>query len=550
MSGASPSRTIRRRADLSDLFRGSSSGPSSSPKKEVQSLPATDSAPAPDVVHVQPSSTTLKRVATKIPFLGRGRKKSTPSVKSGYMSAEATRGYESSDVDKTAGKKNRRFSQPLASPKPAIAKPPLPKSSPQSRPSLSSKFAAHLSGKSRKDRTPAKHADGTVSDTVAVQRQPSVESTSTNGSEKGRETPRGRPTITISSSPEGLEEYKDLFTLPRRKGSAVVRTPTTPASEYRDLYHDGASNVTLAPVTQTNPRPINVTLETMSEIARREARQLAEGHVSTPLSKQKKPISLPNLAEIDDSAGTAPSIDITPAPSHSGFSSLPRSRTRLRSSAASKERSLPPNIPLPLPPVESPPKSPSIKSTTQASPRQSSQSILSPTDSNIFPPRSRSNTLGSVAPSQKSTSRPTSWASQRRCSRQLIEKEVTNILAIIPDKDNIDVDSLTIDELKQALKKRSDQYEELVGHLLELTKSHAAEKISLEKKIRILEMELVRKDKQVQGFTWFFNNRTHQSDPSMLASSDGVIEKSTSMEDVLRLQPLAGTTPAIVTPMP
>jgi len=99
MAAVSPARPTRRRTDFADFFRGSSSTHGSSPKKETPT-PPEDS----DVPHSH-SPTTLQKVATKIPFLTRHRKKSTSSVRSGYISPP---GYESSDVGSTypATKKN------------------------------------------------------------------------------------------------------------------------------------------------------------------------------------------------------------------------------------------------------------------------------------------------------------------------------------------------------------------------------------------------------------------------------------------------------------
>ena len=416
----------------------------------------------------------------------------------------------------------RRLSQPLSLPALASAQPPLPKSTfPQSRPSLSSKFAAHYIGtKSRKRPlsprpSTAKHVNGTVSDTQAVPRNRSRKSSDSDSSTtSGRGTPRTGPAITVSLSPDNLDDYKDLFTLPRRKGPPATGISSTPASEYRDLYHDGASSVTLTPGTSTKSETKSP--PTMAEIARREARQLAEGRVSSPLVKSAtRRVTAVMLPDPDDSAaevesmGSAPIIDRQCQPSIR-TSSLPRSlrssRLRSPSTVAGKERS-PPSIPLPLPPTPNPP------------PPQSPQSLSQP--SVYFPSsatsvseglrRPRANTMGNVPPSA---------ASLGPLTRPFSELPVDNLSVIaVPNDEILDIDQMTPDQLKQTLKSRINQYDELAVRFLEVTEAYAVEKIALENRVRALEMEAARKDREIQGFTWRLNNRGVSSGAPPLPTS-------------------------------
>jgi hypothetical protein len=76
------------------------------------------------------------------------------------------------------------------------------------------------------------------------------------------------------------------------------------------------------------------------------------------------------------------------------------------------------------------------------------------------------------------------------------------------DKENINVDTASTEELKQALASRTQQYEDLASHLLKVSATHVAEKNALEKKISTMEKDLARKDKEIKGLTWLLvNNR-------------------------------------------
>lgn len=408
----------------------------------------------------------------------------------------------------------RRLSQPLSLPvlTPAQPQPPLPKSTLLlSRPSLSSKFAAHISTKSRKrpssPRRPssAKHMDGTVSDTLAVPQnrsRKSSESDSSTTSGHGGTTPRGGPAITVSLSPDNLDDYKDLFTLPRQKSPLAIGIPSTPASEYRDLYHDGSSNITLTPSTSTKSGTKTPPAETMAEIARREARQLADGHVSSPLSRSvTRRVTAATSPDTDDSAAEAESVGSAammdgPTRPSAKTSSLPRSSrsSRLRStSVAGKERS-PPSIPLPLPPTPSPPIPQSPLSLSQPPPRLSS---LATSGSECFR-RPRANTTGSLPPSPTSLAPP---------PKPFSELSADNPAVAVSNDEIPDIDQMTSNQLKQALKTRKSQYDELAARFFEVTKAHAVEKTALENRVRALEIEAVRKDKEIRGFTWMLNNR-------------------------------------------
>ena len=105
MSGHSPSRLRAKTADFADFFRSSTSNsrPAQTDPHMIAPQPLLD-------VPQRSESPTKQKKTTKIPFLGRTRKKSTHSTKSGapVASTSSTRGYDSTEiVDSKSAKKDR-----------------------------------------------------------------------------------------------------------------------------------------------------------------------------------------------------------------------------------------------------------------------------------------------------------------------------------------------------------------------------------------------------------------------------------------------------------
>ncbi|KAJ3927666.1 MAG: hypothetical protein NXY57DRAFT_596660 [Lentinula lateritia] len=78
MSGSTPTKRLQlKTSDLTDFFRGSSSGPSSTPSTGSSSEPPL---PVPEDNRLSSSSASpSKKRSSRIPFIGRSRKKSIHS---------------------------------------------------------------------------------------------------------------------------------------------------------------------------------------------------------------------------------------------------------------------------------------------------------------------------------------------------------------------------------------------------------------------------------------------------------------------------------------
>ncbi|KAJ6516359.1 hypothetical protein C8R45DRAFT_241352 [Mycena sanguinolenta] len=77
-------------------------------------------------------------------------------------------------------------------------------------------------------------------------------------------------------------------------------------------------------------------------------------------------------------------------------------------------------------------------------------------------------------------------------------------------KENLDVEKASSDQLREALKLRNQQFDELASYLLKITEAHVAEKQALLKKVASLEHESGRLKNEIKGLTWLLTNNTRQ----------------------------------------
>ncbi|KAG5652409.1 hypothetical protein H0H81_005103 [Sphagnurus paluster] len=529
MSVPSPSRVRTKTSELADFFRGHTRHTHHEPSESSQP-------PSPQTLLDIPSAhePSTPRKITRIPFLGRTRKKSTHSVKSGAATS-AGRGYDSEVVGEASDTKtDRRLSQPGSHPELVSRRPTLPTSASQpSVPptSLGSKFVAHFNHvKSRKappsPRTSqAGPTEGSMSDTLSPPVSPRAASfdsgsTSTSAQHQSSDSRPG-PTITVSLSPDNIDDYKDLFTLPRHKKPGIAtprRQSSTPASEYRDNYHKTESAVTLTPVSPRTEPPTSTTSSLRSDGKERDVRRLADNTRSSKISRRRTPSMIRSAESTPDDSteesvrhlrttDSSSVIDITPSPPPSKVVSP---RLRMRSVSTKERASSPPTIPLPPPPRSTPPLPPGytvISVPANASPKP----VTSPPSTNVRTlTRPRANTIGSIPPSHMSPNSPTTPLARPASPKRFVVKLSSENLAAVTqcaNKEKPDINAMTLDELKEALLTRNRQYDELAARFLQVAQVHEAEKRALQKKVAILEVESMRKDKEIQGYTWMLNNR-------------------------------------------
>ncbi|KAG2007280.1 hypothetical protein CC2G_014984 [Coprinopsis cinerea AmutBmut pab1-1] len=486
MSGLTPSRIRSKTSELTDFFRAGH-GHTRSPANDL----STQSQASTNTLDVSTSTGPdglAKKKSTRIPFLGRPRKKSNP-----YASDSAR---ESSDVgEQTRGtaSTDRRPTVELSERSPSSRLSMLPPSPGKAQPtSLGSKLAAHFSPRTRKlsalsSKPPLEETSKTASlspPDVTASRGTSLDS----GSSGARSpTPRPvQPTIMVSMSNENLDEYKDLFTLPKQKKPLPRESPSprdTPES-------DGTSSSgpsTSPRISKLVEAPRRGSAPTILESSRQKSarnqqpespaiKSIKPPRRSSPTEKQDSPTpSTPRTSDGKESARsslsdklTGPSIQrrqiTTPASEYSA-----QQRLRLRQQAAAAEKlNKPPSIPLPQPPPLITTDGPSIDISHHQQPVHPSS-----------PPSSEY----SDGP-QPEDEPPTPPAEGNR-----------------PD-----LDSATREELKESLQNRTRQYDELKSHLQKTVDKHNAEKIALEKKVSQLEREMAKKDNQIKGLMWLVAN--------------------------------------------
>ncbi|KAK7062902.1 hypothetical protein VNI00_000399 [Paramarasmius palmivorus] len=96
-----------------------------------------------------------------------------------------------------------------------------------------------------------------------------------------------------------------------------------------------------------------------------------------------------------------------------------------------------------------------------------------------------------------STSNPDSSSSSSSSTPTLTAKTFPRFEPI-----EIDVEVASVDELREGLQKQTSQLKDMASYCLQMTE----EKAQLEKKVALLEREIIRRDKEIKGYTWLLNN--------------------------------------------
>ncbi|KAF8809602.1 hypothetical protein BYT27DRAFT_7187356 [Phlegmacium glaucopus] len=487
MSGQSPSRRLRTKtSEFTEFFRGAGHG--SSQARQAQKEPSVNlEVPSSD------TETSTKKKITRIQLFGRSRKKSNQSTASSpFLSSR-----ESSDVGEPLNRAASSDRRPSVDPRPPI--PPLPTVKTSSN-SIGSKLAATF-GHSRLPK-PSVHKPITRPSTLSptTSRAASYDSGSSKGSRPRSTTPRpAQPLITVSLSPDNLSDYKNLFTrppqdadiasgpspppssrLPKADSPIYPRRGQTPASAIAAAHRQATTGDDRSP--------------SRSSRYSRKNSDSDKGHEET--SRPSGTHEYPRLVGPDGEKEVSASVQRRPSVatgsvqySENGNSSM-RSRMKPPSSPA---RSRPPSIPLPQPPAHGapPPEMP-------PSPlRQTFKVELEPATTKKMIVRPRAHTIGSVS----NPSIPTMLSQPTIKPTATLSPPFTDIPEGI-----FDVETASAAELREALKIRNQQYDELATYVLKVTELHVAEVTNLEKKVSALDKEVFRQDAELKGLRWIMNH--------------------------------------------
>ncbi|KIY71518.1 hypothetical protein CYLTODRAFT_117202 [Cylindrobasidium torrendii FP15055 ss-10] len=102
-----------------------------------------------------------------------------------------------------------------------------------------------------------------------------------------------------------------------------------------------------------------------------------------------------------------------------------------------------------------------------------------------------------------------------------------------PTKDSRSIDTALPEELRQIAHAQADRIEELSACIVRLTQSHTSEKHALERRVNLLERELGRKEKEIQGLTWLV--RSDKSPISESASKSSPSLDSPMLDGAIQL---------------
>ncbi|KAF7354905.1 hypothetical protein MSAN_01405100 [Mycena sanguinolenta] len=552
MASPSKPRLNTKTSDMSDFFRTNS---------RATDVEAEAPTPSTSTFLSEPDSPVRKR-SSRLPFLGRQRKKSTQSDASA-SSAGPSASSRQSDADVRHSNVSKVESSPdipavpslddtLGRPLPAL---PVEAPTNSSSPSFGSKLAARFAPSRQKlfNLSPRKPGPvrpsnepipDPVSPPISLSRAASVESAGTSSDHRSI-TPRPRPiqpTITVSLPPDQLDGYEGLFTLPASSlSSDDPETPTT------------SSTPPLRFPSVTPPPDVDTTVKHRG--SRSTAGEKSSSRGSRISRKHVGAVFRPSQVDSTDAEDSEAVMSDSPKPSPPMTAGSTPTAEKRRTLATmpynfSAEKALPRSImksssDRPHRPPGFPPSPPPTNPPSSALPVVPLSRNGSPTLGSLIPPRQRAQTLSSVphsAITAVTSSSPASSLSTfptRRIAKSTGEgspragspptKAVAES-AGSAGKENLDVEKASSEQLREALKLRNQQFDELASYLLKITEAHVAEKQALLKKVASLEHESGRLKNEIKGLTWLLTNNARQGSGSIAELSDRASKSTTALE--------------------
>ncbi|KAK0451772.1 hypothetical protein EV421DRAFT_1898696 [Armillaria borealis] len=501
MATSSPANKFRTKtSDFADFLRGVGQYQHhNTPRRAPDSLPtpSTSTSDAQD---------GLRRKKTLIPFFGRVRRKSNVSGTSGGEVSEQE-GDKRSQSLAMATDDQRSFM--VISPESAS---PVASTASQNRlPNTASRVTKLRTLRKPNGRiTGVRSPTGYTSDSLVPspkKARPSIDSTTSK--ETRSTTPRPKqPTITISQPTNSFldDNYDDLFTKPRKKMHASASPYSTISSDHNDraFHSDGdmspislqlfprSSSSNNSPQPTSSPPPISPTSlrewrivgdETSSMKSTRSSRKVVSDDISRTSGEESEAISTISMP-ITSASGTDKRSSMTSWLHNESR----RSKSMIRSSMQSVPNQ-PPTIPLPATPGPS-----------QTVPARLSSVGYSGTRPRAVTLSSSASARPNIATSPPPTSLPPRHSKSISRDRKSTDENAKKENAAF------DIETATVDQLRQALILRDQQLDELASYLLKVTQNHVTEKNALEKKIASLEREAARREKEIKGLTWLVSS--------------------------------------------
>ncbi|KAJ7122889.1 hypothetical protein C8R44DRAFT_735523 [Mycena epipterygia] len=554
MATPSPGHRLRTKtSDITDFFRAGSSRSRAAD---------ADDAPSSPTFLSEPESPVRKR-SSKIPFLGRQRKKSTHSDASTSASSAGPSSRQSDSEARHSSASRKATPRPEVPIVPPLDERPLPSLPPTSpSPSLGSKLVAHFAPSRQKllnisPRKPARSPTNELPPSVSS-RGTSTDSTS---SDHRSNTPRpAQPIITVSLPPDNLEGYEGMFTLPKSSSPTNVAedpqlTPTASTSSTPPLRfptpQPSDSRDAEATVTRRGSRT------TPDERSSSRASRISRKHIGSTFRQVEVDSTDAEDSEavMSDSPKASPPMNAGPTPivekrrtlatmpyNFSEKASQPRSIMKSTSDRPAR----PPAFPPPPPPTNPPSSAlPVIPSQTMISRKSNDSPPLGSSASR----RQRAQTLSAVPSSPLTLSTPSSSPAtipSRRITKSICEGSASTSASgkkVVDEpsgKENFDLETASADQLRQALTLRNQQFDELASYLLKITEAHVAEKHALLRKIASLEQDATRKENEIKGLTWLVTNNTRPGS----SGSIGMLNTASKSTGALQLEQAADKQPS------
>ncbi|OAX37343.1 hypothetical protein K503DRAFT_866949 [Rhizopogon vinicolor AM-OR11-026] len=535
MTGLStPQRARTKTAELSEIFRSSHS--SRNAAKDARTSSMAPVVGVPDT----PAEEKHKSRRSMLPFLGR-KKSERPSASSSALPKKSTSppsgsvGTGSNLLTVTSAINKSSSDVPLPSTLPPLNVSP---------PSLSSKFAAHFTPLRSPSKTlkaryssshksantiPSTHSSTNLSPLPFDDRGPSLESRGSSTQSRST-TPRPFRQPSAENSPryEAEEDFSDLFIRPKQTKSAQKASNLSPVIvKAADGSKKSAELGPVIPLTPASPTPPStprlqfpIPPSGFGSISLSGEKSFSDGSqessiqtTTTPSSKHsdsslKLPTAGPRRSSIsrgqqsyrarafslsgsdtDASRATDSSVQSMRAKHQSALpkaSALkrPASLQRALSSSDKLSSGPPPSVPLPSPPPSASLASgPSIGSLPTIPPVNSVPSHAYSRST----PRPRANTLSSAT--ALSSSKLAAWMAPKTTTQDKNATADTPPLA-------------SVDELRNALALQSRKYAQLQEYAVSITKKFEGEKASMTKTIQMLEREVRKKVREIEGLRW------------------------------------------------
>jgi len=298
-----------------------------------------------------------------------------------------------------------------------------------------------------------------------------------------------------------MDEFKDLFTKEIPASSKTASKPSGNSQDSDSTPDSSARSTPQSPETiyRRGQTPASVLAATIRDRQAHERRPSASSKNSRHTTDSDKSGTNEKgdgrTTPRPSSARESPRPVVLPENEQSTHSRRPSTSQGLEGSVRSRMRppstvirTKPPSIPLPDIPISPDTKPDGVDPTeTNLRASEAGRSVRRP----------RSNTISSIP--ERSAPSSSAAPQDRPGSSTLDLLSVVNI-------EDMDINTASPENLRRALRSRNKQFEELTAYMLGREEAWSAERKALEKKVAVLQRDLVRRDSEITGLKLIIND--------------------------------------------